>query len=140
MSILYTYRKLLGLLFILPFCWQSCSKQGFLDAKPSTNLLVPTQLSDYQALLDNSTTVFGFVPTLGEASADNYYFATYTYWQNLDSREHNAYIWAPDIFAGQGNQADWNIPYQQVFYANVVLDGLGSKPSKDSVAEWDALE
>jgi hypothetical protein len=124
---------LLGLLGAL----QSCHK-GFLDAKPSTDLEVPTTLSDFQALLDN-TTVFGLVPTLGEASADNYFF-TYSYWQTLDTRQKNAYIWAIDIFEGQGGQQDWNIPYQQVFYANVVLDGLGSGLSQDSVTQWNALE
>ena len=131
--------KWVFLLLSLPVCWQGCSKKAFLDAKPTTNLLVPTQLSDFQALLDN-TTVFGFVPTLGEASADNYFFANYTYWDDRDTRERNAYIWAPDIFDGQGGQLDWNTPYQQVYYANVVLDGLGSKPEQDSVAEWGALE
>ncbi len=135
---LYRIKYALSIL-ALAVCWQACSKKAFLDAKPTTNLLVPTQLSDFQALLDN-TSVFGFVPTLGEASADNYFFASYTYWNNRDTREKNAYIWAPDIFDGQGGQLDWNTPYQQVYYANVVLDGLGSKPEQDSVAVWEALE
>ncbi len=69
------------------------------------------------------------MPTLGESSADNYFFSFAT-WNKLDTREHNAYIWAVDIFNGQGGQLDWNTPYQQVFYANVVLDGLGSQPAK----------
>jgi starch-binding outer membrane protein, SusD/RagB family len=129
-------KRFLSLLMLLGVL-QACHK-GFLDAKPSTDLEVPTTLSDFQALLDN-TTVFGLVPTLGEASADNYFF-TYPYWQTLDTREKNAYVWAADIFQGQGGQQDWNTPYQQVFYANVVLDGLGSKPNQDSVAEWNALE
>ena len=30
----------------------------------------------------------------------------------------------PDIYQGEGNIGDWNIPYEQVLYANVVLDGL----------------
>lgn len=117
---------------------QGCHKQ-FLDAKPTTTLVVPTTLTDFQALLDN-TSVFGQVPTLGEASADNYWFPDST-WLGLDTREHNAYIWAPDIFGGQGGQLDWNTPYQQVFYANVVLDGLPNiKYNADSAAQWDALE
>jgi starch-binding outer membrane protein, SusD/RagB family len=132
----HTINKFLVLVWLLG-AFSSCHK-GFLDAKPSTNLEVPTTLSDFQALLDN-TTVFGLVPTLGEASADNYFF-TYPYWQTLDTREKNAYVWTVDIFQGQGGQQDWNTPYQQVFYANVVLDGLGSQPSQDSVAEWNALE
>src|SRR3984957_8183772 len=120
------------LLVMLLGVLQACHK-GFLDAKPSSDLEVPTTLSDFQALLDNAA-VFGLVPTLGEASADNYFF-TYPYWQTLDTREKNAYVWAVDIFQGQGGQLDWNTPYQQVFYANVVLDGLGNKPSQHSASE-----
>jgi hypothetical protein len=127
----------MALLGLLVWC-QACRKQ-FLDAKPSTTILVPTTLTDFQALLDN-TGVFGQVPTLGEASADNYWFPATT-WASLDTREHNAYIWAPDIFDGQPGQLDWNTPYQQVFYANVVLDGLSNiKNNPDSVVQWNALE
>jgi len=96
-------------------------------------------LSDFQALLDN-VKVFGIVPTLGEASADNY-FVSYLTWSLMLPREHNAYIWAKDLYNGQGGQQDWNVPYQQVYYANVVLEGLKSmKKSPDSTAQWNALE
>src|SRR5215472_10792425 len=133
-----TFLKRLPLLLLLIIGCQACRKQ-FLDAKPSTTIVVPTTLADFQALLDN-TGVFGLVPTLGEASADNYFFPFLT-WQSLDTREHNAYVWAPDIFEGQGGQLDWNTPYQQVFYANVVLDGLNNiKYNADSVQQWNALE
>jgi hypothetical protein len=126
---------LLGLALLGP----ACHKQEFLDKKPSTTLLVPSGLSDFQALLDN-VKVFGLVPVLGEASADNYY-VSYSAWQALTTRENNAYVWAKDIYGGQGAQPDWNVPYQQVFYANVVLDGLkGMKVSPDSMAQWNALE
>lgn len=117
---------------------QSCRKQ-FLDAKPSSTLVVPTTLSQFQALLDN-TGVFGLVPTLGEASADNYWFPN-DYWNGLDTREKNAYVWAPDIFAGQGGQLDWNIPYQQVYYANIVLDGLSAlQNNPDSISQLRSLK
>lgn len=131
--------KCLLLLAVLIMLGPACNKQNFLSKKPSTNLLVPTTLSDFQALLDN-VKVFGLVPVLGEASADNYY-VSYAAWQAMVARELNAYVWAKDIYAGQGGQLDWNIPYQQVFYSNVVLDGLRDmKKSPDSLAMWNALE
>jgi len=131
--------KCLSLALALVVIGPACNKHDFLERKPSTNLLVPTTLSDFQALLDN-VKVFGLVPVLGEASSDNYY-VSYSAWQAMTARELNAYVWATDIFGGQGGQLDWNIPYQQVFYANVVLDGLkGIKKSPDSVAAWNALE
>jgi|SRR6185312_3056995 len=115
----------------------ACRKQ-FLDAKPSSTLVVPTTLTQFQALLDN-TGIFGLVPTLGEASADNYWFPDST-WNGLDARQKNAYNWAVDIFAGQGGQLDWNIPYQQAFYANTVLEGLNEiQNNPDSLEQWKAL-
>jgi hypothetical protein len=124
-------------LLLMPVFLQACHKH-FLDAKPSTTLSVPTSLSDFQALLDNNA-VFNQVPTLGEASSDDYFF-THTSWQTLDIRQQNAFVWAKDIFEGQGGQLDWNAPYEQIFYANVVLDGLGNKPEADSLSQWEALE
>ena len=117
----------------------SCSKSPFLDKKPSTNLVVPITLADFQALLDN-TSVIGLTPVLGEMSADNFYLID-GFWQIINTREHNAYIWAPDIYAGQGKVEDWDIPYQQVFYANVILEGLPNiKVDSTNVAQWNTMK
>ncbi len=118
----------------------SCNKQGFLDKKPSTDLVVPSTLADFQALLDNDA-VIQETPILGELSADNFYL-TNSGWQGVNSdKERDAYIWAHDIYNGQGNVDDWNLPYQQVFYANVVLEGLpGVAIDSSSVLTWKALQ
>jgi len=100
---------------------QSCTRE-FLDEKPRSSLIVPTTLQDMQALLDNYN-VMNETPCLGEISADNYYLA-YSDWQNKVVTERNSYTWAPDIYQGTVGIPDWNEPYQQVFYANVVLEGL----------------
>lgn len=121
----------------------SCGKSSFLDKKPNTDFIIPTTLPDFQALLDNDP-VMNMTPTLGELSADNYYLRD-SFWQTLDPRQHNAYIWLPgnnsQFYAGQGQQDDWDLPYEQVFYANVVLEGL-SKITPDSTNEqdWKALK
>lgn len=134
--LLHRGNQLIGLL-LLPVFLQACHK-NYLDAKPSTTIAIPTTLSEFQALLDNNA-VFNQVPTLGEASCDDYFFTQNAY-QSLDIREQNAFLWAPDLFEGEGGQLDWNAPYEQVFYANVVLDGLGNKPEADSLSQWEALE
>ncbi|MDO6433312.1 RagB/SusD family nutrient uptake outer membrane protein [Flavitalea sp. BT771] len=113
----------LVLLTVFSLC--GCNK-SFLDKLPSTALVVPSTLADYQQLLDNTLVMTG-TPLLGEVSADNFYLP-YNTWQALDSRERNAYVWAADLYGGQGQVDDWDIPYQQVFYANVVLEGLAAIP------------
>jgi tetratricopeptide (TPR) repeat protein len=60
---------------------------------------------------------------------------------SLDTREANAYIWAKDLYEGQGLVIDWDIPYQQVFYSNTVLQGLaGIQPDSTSQVQWNMLE
>jgi len=114
------------LLSILLLTGLGSCKKAFLDQLPSTLLVVPSTLADYQQLLDN-TLVMGQTPVLADVSADNYYLP-YASWQSIDSRERNACIWASDIYSGQGKVDDWDVPYQQVFYANVVLEGLSTIP------------
>jgi tetratricopeptide (TPR) repeat protein len=110
-----------------------------LDEKYSSDLFVPSTLEDLQALLDNEA-VMCETPVLGEISADNYYL-NYTFWQPLNTQEKNAYIWAEDIYDGVGNMGDWNYPYQQVFYANVVLDGIDKVAvTNNNGQQWNSIK
>jgi len=105
----------------------SCTKSEFLDKKPETNILTPTTLSDFQNLLDN-TNVLNQTGGLAQLSADEY-VVDYADWQTASATERNAYIWAKDIYAGDVGIADWNQMYEEVFYANSVLDGLAKSDS-----------
>jgi starch-binding outer membrane protein, SusD/RagB family len=117
----------------------SCNKKEFLEEKPNSDVFVPTTLEDFQTLLDNEL-VMSVTPVLGELSADNYNITPY-YWGLLGTKERNTYIWASDIYAGEGNISDWNAPYEQVLYANVVLDGLKKVPvTADNWQQWNSLK
>jgi starch-binding outer membrane protein, SusD/RagB family len=100
----------------------SCNKKEFLDERPNSDVFVPTTLEDFQMLLDNDLHL-GLTPVLGELSADNFYIS-FDFWNQLATKEKNAYIWLPDVYSGEGNISDWNAPYEQVLYANVILEGL----------------
>ncbi|MVZ63761.1 RagB/SusD family nutrient uptake outer membrane protein [Sphingobacterium humi] len=100
-----------------------CDKSEFLDAKPRSTVEIPNTLEDLRALLDNIV-VMNVTPNIGELSCDDYQLS-YDFWQTVvSSKERNAYIWAEDIFEGSTGIQDWNIPYQQVHIANVVLEKL----------------
>ena len=117
----------------------SCHKDDFLGKNPNSSLVVPSTLNDFQNLLDNDQ-VIGQTPALGEISADNYYM-TNDLWNTVGTRVQNAYTWAVDIFQGEGNDEDWNYPYQQVYYANVVLDGLGKVNTDNSnQSTWNSVK
>lgn len=98
-----------------------CQK-AYLDTKPDKALLIPTTVGDMQALLDNSA-VFNVTPALS-AIADGDFFTTDAGWKSwTNDVERNCYTWSADIW-GTFDPSDWQLPYRQVFYANVVLDGL----------------
>lgn len=125
------------MVFFLAGLWSACQK-GFLEVKPEKSLLVPGSLADFRALLDNLN-VFNLSPGL-PGIADGDFYTTGAGWTSYQSNaERNSYIWAADIF-GTETSADWDIPYQQVFYSNVVLDGLGALPADSGGTEFHAVK
>lgn len=120
--------KLISRLFLLlsvVASLSSCDKE-YLEKKPDKALLVPRTIDDFQALMDN-TSIMNQTPFLVIHSADEMY-TTDAGLAVLSVSEQNAYVWASEIFAG-APAIDWNGPYQQVFYANIVLEGLEKLPA-----------
>lgn len=106
------------LILLLP----SCSQDWF-DVKPDSQLAVPTTYKDLQALLDNTAVMNdGSLPTFGEESLTDYYLTDVVYSGTLPE-SRNTHIWSSEIYDGNSSR-NWNAIYQQVLYANVVLDGL----------------
>ncbi len=115
----------------------SC-KKDFLDKKPDQALLVPTKLSDFQAILDDNVTM-NAAPYLNMVATDDI-VTTDAGLESADYLIRNAYTWAKDIYGGQTDY-NWNIPYQQVFYANIVLDGLEKiDPATNEQAQWNQVK
>src|SRR5690242_1023280 len=114
--------KYLAIILLIIFGATSCSK--FLDAVPDKSLTVPTSLQDFTALLNNNIMTI-YNPALGEIGADGYYLEYTTYQSRTPLIARNAYIWQKDVFQGK-TVGDWDFPYQQIYYANVVLNNLAS--------------
>jgi tetratricopeptide (TPR) repeat protein len=106
-------------LFILSACDK---KRQFLDEKPNSEIFTPKTITDLQSLLDNDI-YLNEMPEIGILSGDEYYLMN-GFWETLPTKERNCYVWAKDIFEGQGKVQDWNLPYKQVLYANIVLEQL----------------
>jgi hypothetical protein len=125
----------LSCLFAGCLCF-GCSKE-YLDKKPNQALLVPTTFADFQALLDNPG-IMTLAPGINEISSDDFVVIP-DYYQYLSVPAQNSYIWVKDVYEG-ASIADWNNPYKQVFYANVVLEGLAKeKPDAVALAQWKVL-
>lgn len=110
-------------LILIAIClvYASCKKE-FLDVKPDKALMVPETLEDFQALLNNTeimnkSHVYDFVST-------DEFVATSSSLQNLDKILRNSYLWNDDLYEGSIYVYDWDYPYQQIFYCNIILEGL----------------
>jgi len=126
---------------LLKYCciaiiFAACKKSSFLDASPDQSLVVPSSLSDLQALLDNDRVMngnngLGVTPSLGEAACTDYYVNEDDLYGFLSPLESNAYTWQQQVFNGE-HILDWNLPYKVIFYANTALEGLNNIPVDNS--------
>lgn len=118
-------KKIVAILFLVfAFCvliGSGCTKD-FLDAKPSTNILQPVTLDEFQKLLDNQAINTGI--GLGILAADEYKYSSDATWLSISSAvARNSYIWAKDLYEGN-TTTNWNAPYFAIFYANNILVGI----------------
>jgi hypothetical protein len=125
------YRFIFALFLVL----STACKKAWFEIRSDKKITVPTTVEDLQALLDNPlmNNMNNGLQALNEIGADNYYLENTTFQtlQNNIRYQTNAYLFAPDIFEGALNVNVWNLPYQRIYYANVVLDELEHIPAAD---------
>src|SRR5436190_8755056 len=121
------------LFFILYLVSLGCNKEA-LEKKPISNILIPTSMADFQGLLDNED-VLGTGTCLNFWSADEFFIAPPNLSDFSESDQH-AYTWEKEIFRKEEQVADWNHCYEQVYYCNVVLDGLTRLAETPSNEKW----
>lgn len=126
------------LLFLLPVIC-ACNKENeWLETKTDKALVVPTTLKDFQALLNNEDIINLRDPSIGSVLAEDYY-VPYAAWQSRpNASERNSYIMAAYPYEGE-NINDWNYPYTQVYYANLVLEGLDKIVPAERGTQWSQL-
>lgn len=100
----------------------SCS-ENWLAEKPDLALVIPSTLEDFQALLDNDPVMNEARPGLGEEGSDNH-FVTANIWNTLTEPSKSIYIWSEHPYDDIITVQYWNFVYRQVFYSNIVLEGV----------------
>lgn len=116
----------------------SCSRD-FLDVKPDKSLTIPNNLKDLQALLDNSDAVMNLSPNFGLFGSDDIYI-TDNGLASMTAPFNSAYLWEADFYTGETNNSNnWNTPYEQVFYANVVLETLATLDAPENSTEVQSI-
>ncbi|WP_236979715.1 RagB/SusD family nutrient uptake outer membrane protein [Membranihabitans maritimus] len=96
--------------------------KDYLDVKPEKNLVVPRSLEDLARLTDNILILNYWYPALGLWASDEL-LTDDAGWAGLSSTvEKNTYIW--DYSKGLETISEWTASYENVFYANVILEEL----------------
>jgi len=116
----------------------ACTKQDeWLNVKSNKSDITPSTLENYQAILDYDIFMNDNYPALPLVSADNYYLS-YTNWLGISNYAKNAHVWAEDLYQGTVTIGDWNSPYINVAYANIVLEGLEKiKQTPQNRQDWE---
>lgn len=123
-------KKHIHLILVLLIAGVQVGCEGFLDEKPSKDLAVPQTLEDFQALLDNDA-VFNYDMVLPFAAGDDYY-TTEGGFLSFTQEHQNLYKWKEDIFESDNINFEYLQPYNQIFYSNIILEGLDQSPNKES--------
>lgn len=120
------------------FSFYSCQK--YLEAKPDSKLVVPTQVSDLQSVLDYYVRVNNLGASPAESSADNYYL-TDADWNSLTNEAYKRmFIWEKDyLFTTYPNT--WSQLYDVVNISNTSLFHLNKieQAGKDNI-EWNNVK
>jgi hypothetical protein len=111
------------ILFYILTCCSLLSCKKYLDKKPDIKLAIPKSLSDFQKIVDDPSISVGSIPQIGDLGSDDYYLTPATY-QSWKAIPQNCYVWASDIWQGQSSTSDWTEPYNSIYKANIVLEGL----------------
>jgi starch-binding outer membrane protein, SusD/RagB family len=113
------------------FCLCGCNKQDdWLNVKNNKSDVTPQTLQDFQAVLNNASVFNSYGAVMGMIGTDNLYATD----NSLDAEtqlDRNTYLWAKDLYQGAIDY-DWYYTYQEVEYANIVLDGLNKLPVSQS--------
>ncbi|MGF7229955.1 RagB/SusD family nutrient uptake outer membrane protein [Arachidicoccus sp.] len=111
---------------VICFSVISCNK--LLDEKSDKSLIVPESVADYQAALDNTTTMNNKSASWDEGAADNFYLPTATF-NSQSTLSQNAYLWIPFVYNGPYN--DWANLYNVVYISNLALEGIAKIQQTD---------
>lgn len=104
----------------------------FLDEKPDISLIVPSNIDDLQGLLDDTVLRLMNIGSGSMILSADEIKITENGYAARSLMERQLYVWDSELLLGSQNFGDWDLPYQQVFNANLVLDRLGNIEPKSA--------
>lgn len=116
----------------------SCNKE-WLDVKPVQSMVIPTKISDLQALLDNLNVMNSDFLGMGEIAANDFQVADASF-SRLTENERIAYLWSFNPAYTSNMLSEWNYAYARILRTNIVLDGLEKMKEESDTRQREELE
>lgn len=130
------YGKYLMLLLTLAVLG-ACSRE-FLEVKPRKAQVIVETLQDVESLLNNAS-VLNRTDYYRMISDGDFYY-TDSKVTSISEVQRNLYLWKVDIDPAALNTSPWDLPYQQIMYANIALETLNEMNDYGSNKNlWDEL-
>lgn len=127
------YRTLLLLLLLCAACGKD-----HLSTPPDESKFIPTEIKDFQQLLDNAE-IMHVTASLGEVGSDNYQIPA-NILANMTFQYKDRYIWAANGWKEE-DQWDWSKAYTAIFTANLCITSLEKIPRTNAnKTEWDNVK
>lgn len=118
-----------------------CGK-SFLDVKKDKKQVIPKELADYQALLDNAHKVMNIASShgLGMIASEQFSISDAN-WELLTlPYQKNSYLWEKEVYQRETVE-DWNLGYKRILYANLVLEGIETvEKNEENELTWNEVK
>ncbi|WP_346882495.1 RagB/SusD family nutrient uptake outer membrane protein [uncultured Algibacter sp.] len=137
-------------LLTIAFVTSSCTRDNYLDEVVPRGVVIPSTIEDYRLLLDNVTPddlgnalpiSFGFDEkhSISSYMTDDHVIPN-DLSQTLQGPQRRAYLFGDAVYIGNEQDPDWNFYYNQIYTANIILEGLESvdNGTADDIAELQA--
>lgn len=110
----------------------SCEK--YLDVKRDSNRAVPSNIRDYQLLLDFNNTMNNSSSNAPEILSDDYYLSEADLNSITNANDRGMYGWD----ANDENGGHWQPQYRAILHTNIALEGLENiNPSPSEIGLWE---
>ncbi|WP_203257147.1 RagB/SusD family nutrient uptake outer membrane protein [Hyunsoonleella ulvae] len=120
------------IILVSAFLLTGCTRDNFLDFEPKGQV-IPTKVEEFRALLDqvepdpniNFTQGFGSHHDFTILASDNYFLSEQVRANfGISPEQINMYLFRDQISTDNGDDNTWILYYNQIYVANVVLEGL----------------
>ncbi len=128
---MYTHKYYNTLLLVLVLSVTSC--RNYVEIEPQ-GFVTPTEVSDYQKLLDNSK-IFNLSYSSVEYLTDDISMLDINFINSQNEIATRMYQWSDSFYASNQEDPEWNLFYQQIYYTNVVINGIPDARGDESLKQ-----